>query len=176
MPTGLVIVITGNGSVTSAAALGIVLRSCGHRMQVSLIRFMHGAGDRGEERGAELLKPDFELVVVGRDDGVRSNDAEFLERRRKAAVSALSLARQRITSGFWDVVILEEITTAADFGFVSVTDILALLREKPDKLHVVLTGRDASAALVEQADVVTNIRDVKNPSGAKATPQRGIDY
>ena len=176
MQKGLIIVFTGDGKGKTSAALGIALRSSGHRMQVSMIQFVKSSTESGEERAAERLKPDYELLTMGKGFVNHPGSRVPFEKHLQAAAEALSLARQRITSGFWDVVILDEINVAVHLGLVDIGDVLALLREKPAKLHVVLTGRNANAAVIDMADMVTEMRDIKHPYGNGTQAQKGIDY
>jgi cob(I)alamin adenosyltransferase len=174
---GLIVVFTGDGKGKTSAALGIALRSCGHGMRVAMVQFVKSPTETGEEKAAERLKPELELVTMGK--GFVDHPAATVSRfeHQKAAEAALELARQRITSGYWDVVILDEINIAVRFGLISVDDVIVLLRNKPAKLHVVLTGRDAHPGLLELADVVTEMRNLKHPFDDHRLPaQQGIDY
>jgi cob(I)alamin adenosyltransferase len=177
MQKGLVIVFTGEGKGKTSSALGIALRSCGHNMRVSMIQFVKSVTNSGEELAAQRLKPEFELLTAGRGFVNIPGDNVPLPEHQRAAEEAFALAQQRITSGYWDVVILDEINVATALGLLDVSKVLALLRSKPQRLHVVLTGRDAHADLVAMADLVTEMRSVKHPyddHGMDA--QQGIDY
>src|SRR5574340_433200 len=99
MKKGLIIVFTGDGKGKTSAALGIALRSSGHRMQVSMVQFVKSSTENGEERAAEKLRPDFELMTMGKGFVNHPDNAVTLEKHRQAATEALSVARQRITSG-----------------------------------------------------------------------------
>lgn len=174
---GLIVVFTGDGKGKTSAALGIALRSCGHGMRVAMVQFIKSPTETGEEKVAERLKPELELVTMGKGFVNHPAGTATFPEHRKAAEEALELARQRVSSGYWDVVILDEINIAVGFGLIAVEDVLSLLRNKPAKLHVVLTGRDAHPDLLALADVVTEMRNLKHPFDACRLPaQQGIDY
>ena len=177
MQRGLIVVFTGDGKGKTSAALGIVLRSCGHNMRVAMVQFVKSPTETGEEKMAERLKPELELVTMGRGFVNPPVSEAALLVHRKAAAEALELARQRIASGYWDVLILDEINIAVSFGLISIEDVLSLITAKPSKMHVVLTGRDAHPALIDLADVVTEMRCIKHPFDAQRLPaQQGIDF
>jgi cob(I)alamin adenosyltransferase len=176
MPKGLIIVYTGDGKGKTSAALGTALRACGHNMHVSMIQFVKSPTDSGEERAAELLKPGFEMITTGRGFVNISANTIPLTEHKKAADEAFTLARQRISSGYWDVVILDEINVAVDLGLVDRDQLLEHLRNKPQKLHVILTGRNASPELIAMADIVTEMRSVKHPYDDGVAAQQGIDF
>jgi cob(I)alamin adenosyltransferase len=173
---GLVIVFTGDGKGKTSAALGVALRAVGHRMYVSLIQFIKSPGATGEARVAERLAPELEFISLGKGFVNCGNDTTPLDEHRKAAGEALALARQRLRSGAWDVLILDEINTAVALDLLPVSDVLELIREKPAKLHLVLTGRNAHADLVAAADMATEMRSVKHPFDNGQTARRGIDF
>lgn len=177
MQKGLIIVFTGDGKGKTSSALGIALRSCGHNMRVSMIQFVKSVTNSGEELAAQRLKPEFEMLTAGRGFVNIAGDNVSLPEHQRAAEEAFALAQRRITSGYWDVVILDEINVAVGLGLLDVSNVLALLRSKPQKLHVVLTGRDAHADIIALADLVTEMRSLKHPyddHGMDA--QQGIDY
>jgi cob(I)alamin adenosyltransferase len=98
------------------------------------------------------------------------------DEHRRAAQEALKLARQRMLSGSWDVLILDEINTAASLGLIDVKDVVRLIQEKPPKLHLLLTGRDAHPEIIEAADLVTEMRKIKHPYDRGVSACQGIDY
>ncbi len=174
---GLIIVFTGEGKGKTSAALGIAMRASGHGMYVSLVHFIKTPACSGEERSADRLKPELEIVAMGKGFVNQPESTVSLEEHRKAAEDAFALASQRLLSGFWDVLILDEINIAVSLGLLDVQKVVALLKRKPSKLHVVLTGRNAHPAIVEIADMVTEMRLVKHPFGDQGLPaQKGIDF
>jgi cob(I)alamin adenosyltransferase len=177
MPKGLVIVYTGDGKGKTSAALGIALRSCGHALSVSMVQFVKSPTDSGEELAAERLKPHFELITTGKGFVNIPGHTATLPEHEQAAEEAFILAQQRILSGYWDVVILDEINVAVKLGLLDIAKVLDLVRKKPNNLHVVLTGRDAHEDLISLADLVTEMRLVKHPYDESGIPaQKGIDF
>lgn len=177
MRKGLIIVYTGEGKGKTSAALGIALRACGHHLYVSMIQFVKSPTDSGEERAAERLKPEFEMITTGRGFVNIPGHTRPLPEHRQAAEEAFALAQQRVLSGFWDVVILDEINVAVALGLLDISRVLELLKNKSQKLHVVLTGRDAHPDLIAAADLVTEMRVVKHPYDDHGVPaQKGIDF
>jgi len=176
MQKGLIIVFTGDGKGKISAALGTALRASGHAMHVSMIQFVKSPTDSGEERAAERLKPEFELITTGRGFVNIPGHTVPLADHKKAAEEAFTLAQQRISSGYWDVVILDEINVAVDLGLIDPVRLIEQLRKKPAKLHVVLTGRNAHPDLIALADIVTEMRSVKHPYDEGTAAQKGIDF
>ena len=177
MQKGMIIVFTGDGKGKTSAALGIALRACGHNMYVSMVQFVKSPTDSGEERAAERLKPEFEMITTGRGFVNIPGHTVPLPDHRQAAEDAFALAQQRISSGFWDIVILDEINVAVELGLLDIARVLELLRNKPQKLHVILTGRAAHRDLIAVADLVTEMRLVKHPYDDRGIPaQQGIDF
>ena len=176
MPTkkrkALTIVYTGNGKGKTTAALGIVLRSWGRGMATVMLSFIKSeTSNFGEERAAKKLG--IEMVPLGCGFTWLSKD---LEHDKALAQRCWGLCKERIESGNYDIVILDEITYPINYGWLDIEDVLETLRNRPPDLHVILTGRDAPQALIDYADLVTEMREVKHPfeQGIKAQP--GIDF
>ena len=177
MQKGLIIVYTGDGKGKTSAALGIALRASGHAMYTCMVQFVKSPTDSGEERAAERLKPQFELITTGRGFVDIPGHTAPLPEHKKAAENAFILAQQRVLSGYWDVVILDEINVAVKLGLLDITRVIDLLKKKPKNLHVVLTGRDAHDDLIALADLVTEMRLIKHPYDEDGIPaQKGIDF
>ncbi|MEK6698675.1 MAG: cob(I)yrinic acid a,c-diamide adenosyltransferase [Nitrospirota bacterium] len=176
MDQGLVIVFTGSGKGKTSAALGTALRASGHGMYVSMVQFIKSPLPTGEAQAAGRLAPELEFISMGRGFVTGEKGAIPLSEHRKAAADALSLARQRARSGYWDVLILDEINNAVKLGLVDIEDVLNLVRSKQPKLHVVLTGRDAHPDLIALADLVSEISDVKHPFERGVPARKGIDF
>jgi cob(I)alamin adenosyltransferase len=173
---GLIIVFTGDGKGKTSAALGIALRAAGHKMYVSLVQFIKGSVPTGESRAAERLAPEVELLSLGRGFVNCCGSTTPLAEHRQAAKEALEAARQRMESGGWDILILDEINTALSLGLLTIQEVLALLGRKPPKLHVILTGRNAPAELIEMADMATEMRCLKHPYQTGRSAGKGIDF
>jgi len=174
-------VYTGNGKGKTTAALGMALRALGHGWRVLVIQFFKGDWPVtfGELEMSRRLSPQFELLQLGRGFVKIMGDRKPFEEHLAAAKEALRVARERITSGRYDLIVLDELIYAIDYAgvsLVSVEEVLGLLDAKPPSLHLVLTGRNAPQALVDRADLVTEMREVKHPWQRKIPAQVGIDY
>src|SRR5580692_11812234 len=156
---GLIIVHTGDGKGKTTAALGLALRACGYGMKVIMLQFFKGKWKYGELRSAPKLET-FEIQPMGKGFTWESKDIEV----DKAMVrEAWRAAEEKITSGNYDVVILDEINYALSYGFLPVEDIVNFLKTKPFMLHVILTGRNAKPEILEIADLATEMRLLKHP-------------
>jgi cob(I)alamin adenosyltransferase len=175
---GLVIVNTGDGKGKTTAAMGLGLRAAGNRMRVLVVQFIKGTWKTGEVEAIKRLAPEFELIRMGRGFTIdRLRDERISDdEHRASAQEALALARERIGSGQYQVVILDEILGSIKAGLVDLEQVLALVADKPADLHLVLTGRGAPPELVEVADLVTEMRPVKHPYEAGIMAQRGVEF
>jgi cob(I)alamin adenosyltransferase len=168
----LVIVYTGDGKGKTTAALGILLRARGRGLRVLMLSFMKAVGgDYGEHPAATKLGA--EIAAVGRGFTWLSDD---IEKDKAMAQFGWRRARQEIASAVHDVVILDELTYPLAFDWLSLDDVLDVLRNRPDSVHVVITGRRAPQRLIEFADVVTDMREVKHPFQQDLPAIPGIDY
>ena len=170
---GLLIVNTGHGKGKTTAALGTLLRAWGQGMRVCVIQFVKSETFRyGEAKAAVRLGLEWHTLgegwTFGRDD---------LTSAAQAARQAWAVAQERIASGRYDLILLDEFTYPLRFGWLDPTEVLAWLEEnRPPSLHVIITGRDALPALVEAADLVTDMRKVKHPFDKGIKGQRGIEF
>lgn len=173
---GLVIVYTGGGKGKTTAALGIVLRATGYGKRTCMIQFIKGSWHYGEMDSSRLLEPHFEMVAAGRGFVGIIDDKSPREDHERVAAEAVRISGEKIRSGRYDVIILDEINYAVKLGLVPVGDVLDLIRARPDGVDLVLTGNHARDEVVDAADLVTEMREVKHPfrSGAKA--RKGIDF
>lgn len=177
MQKGLVIVFTGEGKGKTSAALGVALRACGHKQYVSMVQFIKSpSNNTGEALAAERLAPQFEFISSGRGFVLNANCKVPMSEHKHAARDALNIARQKMLSGSWDVLILDEINNAVKLGLLDIADVLDLVRSKPQKLHLVLTGRNAHPDLISIADMVTEMRSLKHPYENGIPAQKGIDF
>jgi len=172
---GLVLVMTGEGKGKSTAALGIALRAAGYDMRVCIIEFMKGNMFSGEIDGIKKLAPHVELHVMGKGFFRQTDDPEkFMEHRVKAQ-EAMVLAKDKILSGKYDILILDEINNAVSLKLVDLQQVLELIDSKPPLMHLVLTGRDADPGIVKRAHTVTEMKDIKHAYRQGIEPQKGID-
>ncbi|MBI3312029.1 MAG: cob(I)yrinic acid a,c-diamide adenosyltransferase [Candidatus Omnitrophica bacterium] len=179
--TGLVIVYTGDGKGKTSAALGAAMRALGHGWKVLVIQFFKGDWPvvYGELELAKRLYPQFEVLQLGRGFVKIMGDKKPFAEHVEAAQAALNLTRERLLSGTYDLVILDEVIYAMgylDFKLIELKDVLQLLKEKPPQTHVILTGRNAPAELVEAADLVTEMKEIKHPMKRGIPAQQGIDF
>lgn len=172
---GLVIVHTGNGKGKTTAALGMGLRAWGHGWRVLILQFIKGGWKYGELEAIGKLGPHFVIRQMGEGFVKGSNDDAMAE-HRQAAREALTAARDEIASGAWDYIVLDEINYAVKFGLIDVADVLDLLASKPASLHIVLTGRDAAEAIIDKADLVTEMKEIKHPYQHGIKAQVGIEF
>ena len=178
---GLIVLYTGNGKGKTTAALGMVLRALGHGWRVLVIQFFKGDWPVrfGELEMAKRLAPQLEVLQLGKGFVKHMGDAKPFDEHLAAAKAAVATARERITSGTYDLIVLDEIIYAIDYAgvqLVSLDEVLGLLDAKPPALHLVLTGRNAPQALIDRADLVTEMREVKHPWQQKIPAQVGVDY
>ena len=173
MKKGLLTVNTGNGKGKTTAALGMTFRALGHGMRVCVIQFIKGTWKYGELESAKRFGDLLEFHVKGNGFTWKS---ENLEKDKAIAREAWELAKEKICSGAYGLVVLDELTYLITFGMVTEDEIVNALKNRPVKLHVVVTGRDASAKLIDAADIVTQMVMEKHPlkSGVKA--QKGVEF
>ena len=173
---GLVIVYTGNGKGKTTAALGLAIRAVGYEHKVCMLQFIKGSWHYGEMDSSKKLEPNFELIAIGKGFVGILDDNSPREEHEKYAAEALRICREKINSGNYNVVILDEVNYAINLGLIDVQEIIKLIKEKPSNLDLVLTGRDVKEEIVELADLVTEMKEIKHPfkSGIKA--KKGIDF
>jgi cob(I)alamin adenosyltransferase len=168
----LVVLYTGNGKGKTTAALGMLFRAWGRDMAVVMLSFIKAStANFGEERAARKLG--IELIPMGDGFTWLSKD---LEKDKALAQRCWQLCREKIESGSYDIVVLDEITYPITYGWLDIDEVLDVLRNRPPNLHVVLTGRDAPQELIDFADLVTEMREVTHPFQAGIKAQPGIDF
>jgi len=170
---GLVQVYTGNGKGKTSAAFGLALRATGRGLKVYMIQFIKGGFDYGELYTVKNL-PNFTLRAFGRGKFVTSKPPQKEDVR--LAQEALHLAERVIHNGTSNIVILDEINVALDLKLIGIEDVLKLVKSKPSSLELVLTGRNAPEEIVEVADLVTEMKEVKHPFSRGTGARKGIEY
>ncbi len=170
---GLTLVYTGNGKGKTTAALGVLLRAWGQDLRVVMLQFMKATtGKWGEIRAAERMG--VEIIPLGQGFTWTSED---LEQDRALAQQCWQQCCARIESNNYDIVIMDEITYTLKYGWLDIEKVLTTLRERNPALHVILTGRDAPDALIEYADLVTEMREIKHPYKTQGImAQKGLDF
>jgi cob(I)alamin adenosyltransferase len=168
----LVVVNTGNGKGKTTAALGVLFRAWGRGYNVCMLQFIKSTtSNYGENKAAKKIG--MEIVSLGGGFTWLSKD---IENDKALARDLWEQCKQKIASGEYDVVALDEFTYPLAYGWLPVDDVIAFLRARPARTHVIITGRDAPPELIEFADLVTEMREVKHPfqQGLKAQP--GIEF
>lgn len=170
---GLVQVYTGDGKGKTSAAFGLALRAVGRGLKVYVIQFIKGGFDYGELYVVKRL-PNFKLKAFGRGKFV--TDVPPTEDDVKLAKEAFKLAKEVVSSGEYDVVVLDEINVALHLKLVEIKEVVDLIRRKPKHVELVLTGRYVPSEVVELADLVTEMREIKHPYTKGVPPRKGIEY
>lgn len=171
---GLVIVHTGNGKGKTTAALGMVLRSLGHGYRVAIVQFIKGAWEPAEKEALSKWSEQLEFYAMGEGFTWETQDRD---RDTAKAREAWEKALKYIANPEFKLVLLDEVNVALKLGYLQVEEVLAGLEDKPEETHVILTGRGAPPALIDRADLVTEMTLVKHPfreQGIKAQP--GIEF
>lgn len=164
---------TGNGKGKTTAAFGLAFRALGHQLPVCVIQFIKGNWKYGELQSTERFKGLLDMYVMGEGFTWESKD---LNKDRQAAQKGWDLAKSIIAEARYYLVILDEFTYAMNYGMVDEKEALDVLRNKPEGLHVLVTGRDAPAQLIEMADLVTEMREIKHPYNKGVKAQKGIEW
>lgn len=171
---GLILLYTGNGKGKTTAALGQVLRAAGHGFKVAIIQFIKNLENTGEMKAArKIFAEHLEIYPMGTGFTWDAKDRDEL---RRAAEKGWTLAREKIASGKYCMVILDELTYALNFGLLDEDEVVAFLEQKPKNLHIIITGRDASDKLIALADLVTEIKEIKHPYSKGVKAMKGIEY
>ncbi len=173
---GLLIVYTGEGKGKTTAALGMTLRAVGYGWKVCVIQFVKGSWKSGELKGLKRLEPEVELHVAGAGFVGIIDDKLPFEEHRRVTLEALKLAGEKLSSGIYRLIILDELNVAVKLGLVTADELAEILKARPAELHLVITGRDADPWLIEKADLVTEMKEIKHPFQQGILAQKGIDY
>jgi cob(I)alamin adenosyltransferase len=173
---GFVIVYTGKGKGKTTAALGIALRAVGYNHKICMIQFIKGSWHYGEMTSSKRLEPEFELIAIGKGFVGIMDDKSPIEDHKKIADEALRIAKEKIRSEKYDIIILDEINYAINLNLVKLDDVLDLIKIKPPKLNLVLTGNYARDEIIQVADLVTEMREIKHPFKAGIRAKKGIDF
>ena len=170
---GLLMVFTGNGKGKTTSALGLAFRALGHGFPVSMIQFIKGSWKYGELETVKQFGDLMEIHVMGRGFTWKSDD---LEKDRAAAAKAWEFATETIKKGKHRLVILDELTYLITYKMVDEEKILNVLKSRPTDMHIVVTGRDASKRLIDAADLVTEMGEIKHPYREGIGAQKGVEF
>jgi len=170
-PRGLLVVHTGNGKGKSTAAFGLAFRAMGQGLKVSILQFIKGKWKTGELESARRMG--LELIPMGKGFTWESNN---LEEDKALMREAWRTASEKILSGQYDLIILDELNYVLGYGYLSADEVLRCLQARPAHVHVVLTGRNAPDEVIAVADCVTEMREIKHPYRKGIPAQKGIDF
>jgi cob(I)alamin adenosyltransferase len=170
---GLVIINTGNGKGKTTAGFGMMIRAWGRGMNTMAVQFIKSEKSKyGEQLAAEKLGID--MIPSGRGFSWTSKD---LSEDEALAQNGWQIAKEKIASGEFDVIMLDEITYPVSWGWIDVDEVLEVIANKPKMLNLIITGRDAHEKLVEVADLVTEMQEIKHPYADQGIPaQKGVEF
>jgi len=173
---GLIIVYTGGGKGKTTAALGMALRAVGYNHKICLIQFIKGSWPYGEMESVKRLEPELELIISGKGFVGIIDDKSPKEDHIKIAKQALQISKEKVRSGAYNIVILDEVNYAINLGLIDVKDVLELIKSKPENLNLVLTGNHAKQEIIDLADLVTEMKEIKHPYKLGIKAKKGIDF
>lgn len=173
---GLVLVNTGDGKGKTTAALGTVLRAVGYGHRCLIVQFIKGSWMYGELKSIRRLEPEVEFHRMGKGFVGIIDDNLPREQHEQAAREALEFAKQKLASGDYQLVLLDEIFVAVTLGLISEHGVLDLMDARPPATTLILTGRGAPQSVIERADTVTEMREVKHAFQRGLLAQKGVDY
>jgi len=173
---GLVIVYTGDGKGKTTASLGMALRAAGHGKKTFIVQFIKNFQNYGESKFVKKYHCGIKIKSIGKGYVQIKGDKYPFEEHVKAAKQALEFAKEKILSKRYDIVILDEINIALDKKLITTSEVIKLIQQKPPDLHLVLTGRNAPKKLIQLADLVSEVKDIKHPYKKGILAQKGIEY
>ena len=173
MEKGLIQVYTGNGKGKTTAALGLALRAAGHRIKVLIVQFMKGNTQYGELESAKKLSHYLTIIQKGRETFISRPHPEPMD--FQLAQEGYTIAKRAIQNKEYDIVILDEINQAVDYGLIPLSDLLQLMDCKPETLELILTGRNAKPEVLERADLVTEMVKRKHYFDKGIPAREGIE-
>ena len=171
---GLTIVYTGKGKGKTTAALGIALRATGYKKKTCMIQFIKGSWHYGEMDSSKRLEPEFEMVAIGKGFVGIIDDKSPKTDHEKVAKEAIRISNEKIQSGKYDIVILDEINYAVNLNLIEIKDVLDLINSKPQNVDLVLTGNYAKDQVIEVADLVTEMKEIKHPFNRVLKQKKGL--
>ncbi len=170
---GLIIVNTGDGKGKTTAALGTAFRALGYDHKVCMVQFIKGSWHYGELDAAKKFSDNFELIPMGEGFTWETKDKE---RDTLVAQRTWELCKEKILSGKYKIVVLDEINIAFRYNYLDVKEVVNFLKNKPEDLHIILTGRNAPPEIIEIADTVTEMTKIKHAFDRGVMARRGLDY
>lgn len=170
---GLVVVNTGDGKGKTTSSLGVAFRALGWNWKIRIIQFIKGKWLTGEKRFCDALPMHIELFPMG--DGF-TWDTKNPEQDKKTSAEIWAFARESIEKAEHDLVILDEINNVIDYDYLEVEPVIQTLKAREPWMHVICTGRNAREELIEYADLVTEMKEIKHPFNQGVVAQRGVDF
>lgn len=176
---GLILVNTGNSKGKTTAALGVVLRAVGQGFKVLILQFIKSGNGYGELAGLAKLGDQVEIRSMGKGfiyyNRNEVGEAE-LARHKEAAQAAWRTLVEEVNSDKWDLIVMDEINNAINYELIDVNSVVEMLKNKPKRLHVVLTGRYAKPEIIDMADTVTEMKVVKHAYEKGIKAAKGIEF
>lgn len=173
--SGLILIYTGNGKGKTTAALGTAFRSIGYDWNVCIVQFIKGNWKYGEMESVKLV-PNIELHQMGKGFCKIMGDDIPESEHRSAAENALEFATEKMLSGKYELLILDEVFVAISTGILSEKKVIEFLNKKPNNMNLILTGREATKKIMKIADLVTEMKEIKHPFQKGILSKKGIDY
>lgn len=171
------VAFTGNGKGKTTAAIGNAVRIIGADKRALMVQFIKGPWVSGEDKFAERLGPDFRIIKTGKGFVGILGDKLPLEEHQKAAEEGLRIAKKEIASSSWHLLILDEIHNAIALGLLGAAQVIAFLDYTKGKVeHVITTGRDAPKEIIDHADLVTEMKEIKHPYQIGRFAEKGLDF
>ncbi len=174
---GLVLINTGDGKGKTTAALGLALRAAGHGMKILILQFIKGAWKTGEEKIIKEFIPNIEIEKLGKGF-IKFKDGRPVVTKEQLSLAgdAFTYAAQKVKSSAYDMVILDEINNLISYGLLQTEDLVDLIKNKPEKVYLVLTGRGAPPELIGMADIVSEIKEIKHSFSSGIKARKGIEF
>lgn len=172
----MILIFTGSGKGKTTAALGQALRSVGNGKKIKMIQFIKGSWESGEEKSAKKLAPNFELVKGGIGFVGILGDKHPRSAHEEAARKTWWLCKEAAESGKYDMVIMDEINVALDLKLIDAEEVKTFLKSAPKDTDLILTGRGAPEWLIDMADLVTEMKDIKHPYDIGVEAKKGIEF
>jgi cob(I)alamin adenosyltransferase len=173
----MLLVFTGNGKGKTTAALGNVLRLLGAGKQAVMVQFIKGPWDSGEHKIVERLAPDFKIIKTGKGFVGILGDTLPIQEHKNAAEDGILIARKEIAHGKYHLLVLDEIHNAIALGLIPLSYVIAFLDYAKDKVeYTITTGRDAPKEIIDRADLVTEMMEIKHPYKKGIKAEKGLDF
>ena len=176
MKKGLIQIYTGDGKGKTTAALGVALRAAGHGKKTLIVQFIKSFQNYGEIKFVKKYHCGIAIKILGKGYVKIKGDRYPFEEHVKTAKKALQYAEEQILSKKYDIVVLDEINIALDKKLITIQEIVDLIQQKPPDLHIILTGRSAPKKLIQLADLVSEVKEIKHPFRKGILAQKGIEY